>query len=601
MSTPTRTWWFLLGVAVVLGVLVFFGVSSIVPGEHLGAQLLKTLFAGPGGWLFLVPGVLLAFVFTRISLHRGKKLFSEELKPIEAFIFACAVYLFLVYASYLILTGVLYFAASGAGSAGFVFGLLFAYAVTGALPTLYLGFLVTMALMLVAFRSPRQEPGTVRSSLLRRGFIIAVFLVSLYALNAFVPIGMALNQPWLCNLAYSSRAKAECFLDAQSQSTASSKYTVIQTDYKQIKNLKDVGGKLAYAFERHDGTSGVVYDGQLVSGAYEKVGILPIAEVGGTLAYEAYKDGKQIIVWDGKEYGNEYDIALSPTDVGGKLAFLARRGTRETGLHQFVVWDGKEYGTQFQQANDIRDFSGQPLFKAKGANGDYVVVGDTSYGPYGYVSSLVVQDGHWVAKGGNNPTYYIVDGVLSAVPTNDIGQGVFVNDEFAYGAASLEHPLIMYQGKEVGRAVNSEGGPFEINGKVGYVALLPDNRAQLMVDGQPVGPAIAGRVHNIAVSEGGRVAIQVEDGSKCSAVGGAVYLDGEKVYEGCTSNPYGFYGEKLLFWIKENGMSLLWYDGEKIGHGFYGFNYIELINGKIAIAAFASTNKGIEYSLLLEQ
>lgn len=384
-------------------------------------------------------------------------------------------------------------------------------------------------------------------------------------------------------------------------------FTIVKTNYKEIKDLHDVGGKLAYAFENTDGTSGVVYDGQVISSAYQKVGILPVAEVGGKLAYEAYNGDKQIIVWNGQEYGGQYDMALSPTDVGGKLAYLAQKGKGgDPNLQQIVVWDGKEYGTEFTQTNDILDFEGKLAFHGKKDSGEYIVVGDKQYGPFGWIHWLQEREGHSVSQAlmTYNTSSYVVDGEITGGAYVQLtGIYAFIDGKFAFSALQhdQQHTTIVYDGKEVGTGASYEAGPYNIGGKLAYVAANADGTSQLIVGGQAVGPAMSGNIHNVDVSKGRRVAIQVHDGGRtCGSnlVHGPIYLDGEKVYEGCSSNPFGFFGEKLLFWTQENGRKALWYDGNKIGQGFYGYNYLELVNGKLNIAAFDS---GVKYSLLVEQ
>lgn len=603
------------GSAILIAVLMYFGVRVFVPAQmSLFAMLTNAEAAGQSYFLFLLPAVVLGLIFVMISWWWGRRIYKKENRPIQSFFFGTSLYLLLIFLTLEILNVVLVHFANGLPEDGpFVVGLVFSIFFLASIQILYVGLLVCMGLLIFSTRSSTQEPPLLRSKFaiqIRYAVIAITVALALYAFGAIAPVASVLNQQWLCNLVYSSRAKADCFLGtsttATSENTAaqnsagSGTFTIVKTDYKQIKDLHDVGGKLAYAFENNDGTSGVVYDGQVVSGAYQKVGILPIAEVGGTLAYEAYKGDKQIIVWNGKEYGEQYDMALSPTDVGGKLAYLAQIGKVRPSIKQIVVWDGKEYGTDFTQTNDIRDIGGKLAFHGRKASSEYIVVGDKQYGPYGSVRWLQEKDGHSIAQVSNgNASFYVVDGV-------EIGKGfdyladqyAFVEGKFAFSGSKNKKITIVYDGQEIGSGGASlESGPYNVKGQLAYVAANPDGTSQLIVGGQTVGLKISDPVHNVAVSDGGKVAIETENANKEIVV----YLDGKEVYRGQGGNPFGFFGEKLLFWIQENKLSALWYDGKKIGQGFYGYNYFAVVNGKLDIAAFASAAGGVQYSLLLEQ
>jgi hypothetical protein len=64
-------------------------------------------------------------------------------------------------------------------------------------------------------------------------------------------------------------------------------------------------------------------EGRVEIGPYDKVGFL--IDMNGKLAFEAVKDGKTFIVYDGWEIGREYDSASLPWYVNGKLAFVAKK------------------------------------------------------------------------------------------------------------------------------------------------------------------------------------------------------------------------------------------------------------------------------------
>ncbi|OGC78998.1 hypothetical protein A2852_00090 [Candidatus Adlerbacteria bacterium RIFCSPHIGHO2_01_FULL_54_23] len=569
-----------------------------------------------GGYaLFLLPAVVVSLILILISWRWGRNIYRKENRPVQGFFFGTSLYLLLVFLA-LGITNVLLvgYAHTVADDVSFAVGLIFSIFFITSIQILYVGLLICMGLLIYSTRSSPEEPSQAPSPLaiqFRYAVMGVMIIFALYIFGLAAPIATATHQQWLCNLVYSSRAKADCLLNtsaiAASENAAqnsgnSGTFTIVKTDYKQIKDLHEVGGKLAYAFENNDGTSGVAYDGQVVSGAYQKVGILPIAEVGGKLAYEAYKGDKEIIVWDGQEFGTSYNRASQPTDIGGKLAFVA-----EIGKKYFVVYDGKEYGREADGAGRPTSIQGKLAYAADtNINGGQYVVFDGKQvgGRYGRVEWIKDEDGHLVFEGVNgNGTLLVVDGKEYGFGYGQIQNHVLIDGKLAFSAQKDGKTVIVYEGTEIGTGSSYEAGPYNIKGQLAYIAANPDGTSQLMVGGQAVGPVMSGSVRNVDVSKGGRVVVQIDDGSKqCrGVVHGPIYLDGEKVYEGCSSNPFGFFGEKLLFWTQEGGDKALWYDGKKIGQGFYGYNYFAVVDGKLAIAAFASAGQGVQYSLLLEQ
>src|SRR3989344_724662 len=424
----------LIGSAVVIAILMYVGIRVVT-----SAQIsLFALFINPemGGYiLFLLPALVVGLVFILISWRWGRKIYKQEDRPVQAFFFGTALYLFLVFLA-LGITNVLLvgYARTVAADVSFAVGLIFSIFFLASIQILYVGLLVCMGLLIQSTRSSPQEPFIVRPPLtiqFRYAVMGVAVIFALYSFGAVALVASATHQQWLCNLVYSSRTKASCFLSTSTtalsenasaqNSGGAGTFTIVKTNYKQIKDLHDVGGKLAYAFENNDGTSGVVYDGQVVSGAYQKVGILPIAEVGGKLAYEAYKADKEIIVWDGQEFGTQYDRAFRPADVGGKLAYLAIQGGK-----QFVVWDGKEYGKEYGQTLDIREVGEKLAFIAGKINeGQYVLYDGKAFGPYGWVRWIHERDGHWVAQAQTGDTQMLlVDG-------KEHGRGYAFEGEYA--------------------------------------------------------------------------------------------------------------------------------------------------------------------------
>ncbi|MEK7063458.1 MAG: hypothetical protein AAB955_02060 [Patescibacteria group bacterium] len=601
-------WMLLTGIAVGIGALMYWGLSMVVPPE----LSLFTLFEpeAQGMWFyFLIPGVVIGLLALGASSVWGVRVIWAEGKPIHGFLLGVSVYLLLLFG---IVEAAQYAAAQYANTlpedGPFVVGLMFSSSFLYSAQIFYGLLVILMLVLIVASRRRQREPLKKRAPwvVYARGAIIAAGVVlTLYVFGAAAPVALITGEQWVCNAVYPKQIKTRCFLTntatLSETSAPSGEFVIEKSGYAEIKDLHDIGGKLAYAFENDDGTSGVVYDGKVVSGAYSKVGILPIEDLGGKLAYEAIKGDKTIIVYDGDEYGLEYDRAHSPTLVGGKLAFLAQKGTVRPDIKQVVVWDGKEYGTEYAGTGNIMDIDGQLGYQGGTLNNQYLVVGDTKYGPYQFISWTKYEGGHTVSKvRKNDEQLYLVDGVEIGNTDYDYltDMYAFVDGKFAFAGARNKELFVVYDGKEVGvGSGSSEVGPFRINNKLAYIDVNVDGTAQLFVDGVATGPVFEDRVNNVAVSEQGKVAIQTESETKEMAV----YIDGKEVYRGKGGNPFGFFGERLLVWVKEDGLDGLWIDGKVVGKGFFGFSYIELVNGRFVIVGSVRVGDKIERSLLIEQ
>ncbi len=128
-------------------------------------------------------------------------------------------------------------------------------------------------------------------------------------------------------------------------------------DYLGVTELIDVNGKPAYVAwteapsSPDTGIAFVVYDGKE---GKEYRDILGLTNINGKIAYAAtLRDGKntQVIVYDGVEYGSQYDEVKFPTKVGDKLVYVANK----KGVGDIVVYDGKELtGSDYSSGSIFR-------------------------------------------------------------------------------------------------------------------------------------------------------------------------------------------------------------------------------------------------------
>lgn len=89
-------------------------------------------------------------------------------------------------------------------------------------------------------------------------------------------------------------------------------FLITEVDYDKVDNLINIDEKLGYRFFNNDGTSGIVYDGQIISSKYPSVGE-QIINIDGSVAYVghlikdtvnmsliSHNSGKKVVVYNGK-------------------------------------------------------------------------------------------------------------------------------------------------------------------------------------------------------------------------------------------------------------------------------------------------------------
>lgn len=606
----------LLIFSLIIAVTIFFSVTAMT---QFSFGRILSLFSSSLFFYAVLPTLLITALVTFLLYRYIKKQYRRSTKPIQLFFFGVSLYFLVV----LFVLGIFKYSTtvyikSVPPDLSFAVGLISSLVYVNAIYLFYIGLLVYMKLLISVLKSDSQS-GTTESqsrSVIRYSMMGLAVLMGLYVFNIMTPVAVVLNTQLLCKLNYSTRAKSNCLVKTSPSSNIEDgtidssgekgSFTIVTSPYSSVKDLQEIGGVLAYAYESDNGkSSGVVYNGEIVSKRYQRVGSLPIEEIGGTLAYEAVKEGKKIVVWNDKEYGLDYNMAFSATDVGGKLAYIAEKGvTKEGKPKRIVVWDGKEYGfDQFDKTSWITDVGDELVFAGKNASGSFVWTAEKQIGPYSAVRWIQEYNGHYVAMvSWGSDDFFIVDGV-------EVGRNsgmrlgteyVFIDDVFAYSATKGEKKIIIYNGKEIGTEYKTIYGPYKINNKLGYMAVNTDGSSKMIIDGLATAPVYTDSILSVDVSENGRIAVRTSKTDRYQIV---VYLDGEEVYRGKGGNPYGFFREKLLFWIERDGINALWYDGKIIGEGFYGYNYMQLVNGKLVVAAFAASKGpgGVEYSLLFEQ
>jgi hypothetical protein len=199
--------------------------------------------------------------------------------------------------------------------------------------------------------------------------------------------------------------------------------------YDYVYGPVDVGGKPAYVASL-DHKQFVVWGDEKLGMEYSSIEGTTLESVGGKPAFIVYrKDGKQVVVYDGKEYGEEYDdvkiASISIFDIGGKLAYLALKNNLT-----YLVLEGQIVGRGYARIYPpVTSVNGSLLFAASDTEPEqicyshedcmmvptkvFLVYGDQEIGKqFGSVHI-------WCLGACTNPPARVVKGILLYVAENE--------------------------------------------------------------------------------------------------------------------------------------------------------------------------------------
>jgi hypothetical protein len=563
--------------AATIAVLLFFGLINL---NSLGIGIFLLLF-NPAVLVNIPVAVVLAGLIFFI-VKQFKRTVQDGFGVYVPFLYSVSFYFLISVLLFWIAGRILTLQVSSVPSdTQFAVGLVGSIFLTSVIPFVYIGLLVLMGVLI---RSTRNLQGHVQDKNNKISLIIisAASLLALYLFSAIAPLASLLNSQSLCSFVYNTEIKRNCLVNAlpisqtSDSTTDQQDFVIVETDYSNISDLKEINGKLAYKFEvggtsiaKSSDQSGILYDGEVISSVYEKVGHRPIADINDKIAYEAYKGDRRVIVWNGQEYGLEYDDAFDPLEIGGTLAYYAFKTDEGGDRKTILIHNGIEYHGVLDEVESVGEINGIPILGGSGNRYGYVVQGSQEYGPYSSIPHVQVKDGNYWAEVRSYQVepygdrefrdLYLVNGEEVAVNLEGyIEQATFIEDTFTYSFRRDDRHYIMFGDEFIGEAYADVDGPFDVNGKLGYLAIMTDGTSQMIVDGVPTGPVFNDKVMVIRVSDGGQIAVLVGDTDEYY-LGNSVYLDGEEVFSG-TSAGMLFVDENLLFQT-ENGF---WYNGQII-------------------------------------
>lgn len=261
---------------------------------------------------------------------------------------------------------------------------------------------------------------------------------------------------------------------------------ILGEDFTHAKNPKNINGKLLYdVYDHEDKNYFFVYDG-VVQNKYDR--IFDPLEVDDVLAYKAWNNDKEIVVYGDKEfiydsvdnlkvvdnklfyeatlddntfyvfdfikYGKDYDYISNPIFIDGKLAFFARDNEGS-----FYVYDNVEYG---------REYDGVTLGTFK------IINGKEAYVAYNGLNQFIVYDGTVYGE-----EYNSIDNDFKEI------KGKLTYRARKDGAARGKY-ILVFDGYEIGEEYETVSEFYEINNKLIF-SVFDNDQFYIVYDGYKIG------------------------------------------------------------------------------------------------------------------
>jgi len=242
------------------------------------------------------------------------------------------------------------------------------------------------------------------------------------------------------------------------------------------------------------------------------------ASVNGKLAYRVIETDpssnypKYYISYEGWYYGKKYASVDSPTEVGGKLAYLA-----EDIDGFFVVYDNEEAEKRYSSVTQLKDIGGKLAYTAGDASG----------------KQFIVYDGEEIGKQYRNASF----------PTE-------VNGKLAYVAQLGLRRFIVYDGKETGSNYDGAYSPADVGGELAYVAKRDDNEF-IVYKGKEIGVGYD-RIFYLGQAQGKLIYVASKRGGEFIVYEGKEGRDFDRI----TSEPLEI-GGAMVFAAKFNGRNCI--------------------------------------------
>lgn len=235
-----------------------------------------------------------------------------------------------------------------------------------------------------------------------------------------------------------------------------------QTSYFSVGEFAVVNGKLTYKAAKFTGQEVIVYDGKEYGKEYDS--IYHIKDIGGKLTFSAYRNvgaetnhyiiyGNEIIGDTEKYYRPSY-----PVEVNGKIAFEAYFGgsKSERNGKSRIVYNGQVYGEEYDWASKIADIDGKLAYVGKRGRETYIVYDGIEKGegenPTSVNGTLTYLSGNKVIFGEK-----IIEGDYDSIQKGYGSKTIYeIDGKPAFAAIRDGKSFVVYDGKEYGKEYNMD-------------------------------------------------------------------------------------------------------------------------------------------------
>ncbi len=239
-------------------------------------------------------------------------------------------------------------------------------------------------------------------------------------------------------------------------------------------SVKVLDGKVLFFVTTKASKTFVVYDGVDLGKEYNNLVSEEIAVINGKLAYVVMKNGRYVVVYDGKEGEKSYDVIKTLKNINGKLAYLAVKdmvsqiqGTAKVD-NVVLVYDGKEI--QIATSSSKENLALYDIYRGDGLE-------DVSM-KYEVVDKPAVVNNKIAVPVKKNDSWFVLyDGKEVGVDGYDtVGSLREVNKKLAFYVKKNKKEFIVYDGDEVGKKYDSIPGNRElvkfwsVNNKLTFLA-----------------------------------------------------------------------------------------------------------------------------------
>ncbi|MDZ7799081.1 MAG: hypothetical protein U5L76_05805 [Patescibacteria group bacterium] len=318
--------------------------------------------------------------------------------------------------------------------------------------------------------------------------------------------------------------------------------------YKNIKNIQVIDGKLIFQARNQDNNSIIYFDGREYGANYSNTGNFIYNVIGDDITYIAYnydeesqgatylngtsyvihgekviymdnKDyyidphsplidlnekiafqvynrettrspervvHKDIVIYNGQEYGLKYDSAFSPFVIDNKLGYQAKNNGKV-----FLVVNGQEYGLKYDSASSPFEFKNKLGYQAKNNGKVFLVVNGQEYGlkydsassPFEFKNKL-----GYIATN-DKKQFLVINGKIVTEEYDNISCVKIINNKLAYaGHNKIDNywnSFFVYDNEKIETNISTHTEAKKVDSRIFEV-----NKKPVFVSGDEFNPSI---------------------------------------------------------------------------------------------------------------